>query len=83
MHVDFFTHNFDFPENLKKHVYFYGYPDYSTKDREHLDRSNEVIGLEVKFDADTVITLGKDKFLSNRVNKSKFIKFSRGTLDSC
>ena len=56
---------------------------YSTKDREHLDRSNEVIGLEVKFDADTVITLGKDKFLSNRVNKSKFIKFSRGTLDSC
>ena len=22
MHVDFFTHNFDFPENLKKHVYF-------------------------------------------------------------
>jgi hypothetical protein len=62
MYVDFLTHNFDSPENLKNMVIFDGYPDYSTKDSEHLDRSKGVIGPEVKFDADTVITLGKDIF---------------------
>lgn len=45
----------------------------TTKDVTHLRRSDGVVGVEVNFDANMVISCKKEVFLSNSANKQKFV----------
>jgi len=60
--------------HFKHIVVFDGYPECSTKDSAHIYRNKGVVGPDVNFAKDTVITMGKALFLSNTHNKIKFIK---------
>ena len=56
-------------------IVFDGYEECgSTKDLAHI-RRNRLIGQEVLFTDDMKLTTKKEEFLSNKSNKSRFVKF--------
>jgi len=66
----------------KSTIVFDGYTDGpSTKDATHIRRTGGRSGPNVHFTGQTVLSLKKDDFLSNKVNKQRLINFLCGKLE--
>ena len=63
-------------------IVFDGYDESSTKDMTHMRRSKGKKGLSVTFTADMNLTVTKDDFLSNNLNKKQFVSMLSRQLES-
>ena len=50
-------------------VVFDGYPDFSTKDTTHIRRAKGKVGRIIKPTLNNILSVKKDEFLSNKINK--------------
>ena len=54
-------------------IVFDGYDESSTKDMTHMKRSKGIKGVSVTFTANMNITVSKEDFLTNNLNKKQFV----------
>ena len=63
-------------------IVFDGYDESSTKDMTHMRRSKGKKGVSVTFTADMNITVSKEDFLTNNLNKKQFVSLLSRQLES-
>ena len=63
-------------------IVFDGYDESSTKDMTHMRRSNGKKGLCVTFTGDMNLTVTKEDFLTNNLNKKQFVSLLSRQLES-